>query len=331
MSISVGCVIICVLAYLISVGGFSIIHTFEKYVWITGFVLECVLVGQAAPHIDANMPSSWTGLELNAAFLTFMAISFAYAAAWCSTAADYFVNYRSTTPAWQIFSLVYAGMTISTVFVLSVGACVGNAALAYGPWETALTDHGMGGLMAVIYHPTGFSKFALVIATFTILGIAVASSYSAGLAAQLVGDYFHAVPRLIWSFLAMLAALLLSVAGQNHLSTIISNFCSLLGYWAVCFAVILCLEDQWFRRGEGYDLHAWDNPKDLPLGAAAVTTLIVGYLVGALLGMDQTWFVGPVAKAFGGIGGDMGIYLCFALSIVLYWPLRTLEKRMTKR
>jgi purine-cytosine permease-like protein len=78
-------------------------------------------------------------------------------------------------------------------------------------------------------------------------------------------------------------------------------------------------------------LHAWDNPKDLPLGAAAVTTLIVGYLVGALLGMDQTWFVGPVAKAFGGIGGDMGIYLCFVLSILLYWPLRTFEKRTSKR
>lgn len=331
MTIDVGCVIVCLVAYLVSVGGFGIIQTFEKYMWIAAFILECVLVGQAAPHIATDTPSSWSGLPLSAAFLTFLAISFAYAAAWCSTASDYYCNYRSTTPRWKIFTLTYAGLTLSTVFTLTIGACVGNAALAYAPWTDAYDSHGLGGLMGEIYHPRGWSKLALVFSTFTVLGTVVASNYSAGLAAQLVGDYFHAVPRLVWSFLAVVATLILAVAGHDHLSTIISNFCSLLGYWSVCFAVILFLEDQWFRRRDGYDVHAWDSPKDLPVGIAALVTLIVGYLVGALLGMDQTWFVGPVAKSFGGIGGDVGIYLCFVISIVMYWPLRTIEKKMAGR
>lgn len=331
MTIDVGCVIVCIISYLVSVGGYGIIHTFEKYMWIAAFILECVLVGQTAPHIATDVPSSWSGLSLSAAFLTFMAISFAYAAAWCSTAADYYCNYHSTTPAWKIFTLTYTGLSISTIFTLTVGACVGNAAFTYTPWTDVYEAHGLGGLMGQIYHPHGWSQFALVISTFTVLGTLVASNYSAGLAAQLVGDYFHAVPRLIWSFLAMAAALILAVAGHDHLSTILSNFCSLLGYWSVCFAVIVFLEDQWFRRRDGYDLHAWDNAKSLPVGIAAVVTLIAAYLVGALLGMDQTWYVGPIAKAFGGIGGDVGIYLCFVLSIVLYWPLRTIEKRMARR
>lgn len=331
LSINVGCVIVCVVGYLVSVGGFGIIHTFEKYMWIAAFVLECVLVGQAAPHIDANGPSSWAGLELSAAFLTFLAISFAYAAAWSSTTADYYCNYRVDTPSWKIFWLVYAGLAVSTIFTLTVGACMGNAVFAYEPWTEVFEEHGFGGAMGAIFHPRGWSRFALVISTFTVLGSIVAGNYSAGLAAQLVGDHFHAVPRLIWSFLAMLAALILALAGHNSLSTILSNFCSLLGYWSVCFAVIVCMEDQWFRRRDGYDLSVWDTPKALPLGVAAVVTLLASYLIGALLGMDQTWFVGPVAKAFGGIGGDVGIYMCFALSIVLYFPLRTFEKKKMGR
>ncbi|KIW32428.1 uncharacterized protein PV07_03977 [Cladophialophora immunda] len=331
MSINVGCVIVCVIGYLVSVGGFGIIHTFEKYMWIAAFVLECVLVGQAAPRISPETPSSWSGLELSAAFLTFLAISFAYAAAWCSTTADYYCNYRTTTPRWKIFALTYAGLSLSTIFALTIGACVGNAIFTYEPWLEIFEAHGLGGVMGEIYHPRGWSRFALVISTFTVLGSIVAGNYSAGLAAQLVGDHFHAIPRLIWSFLAMLAALILALAGHDSLSTILSNFCSLLGYWSVCFAVIVFLEDQWFRRRDGYDLDLWDSPKALPLGIAAVVTLVAGYLVGALLGMDQTWFVGPIAKSFGGIGGDVGIYLCFVLSIVLYWPLRTIEKKRTGR
>lgn len=331
MTIDVGCVIICLISYLVSLGGFGVIHTFEKYMWIVAFILECVLVGQTVPHMATDAPSEWSGLELSAAFLTFMAISFAYAAAWCSTASDYYCNYLSTTPRWQIFTLTYVGLSLSTIFTLTVGACVGNAAFAYTPWTDAYNVHGLGGLMGEIYRPSGWSKFALIMSTFTVLGTVVASNYSAGLAAQLVGDYFHAVPRLIWSFLAMGAALALAVAGHDHLSDLISNFCSLLGYWSVCFAVILFLEDQWFRRIDGYDVHVWDSPKGLPVGIAAVLTLIIGYCVGAVLGMDQTWFVGPIAKAFGGIGGDVGTYLCFAISIVVYWPLRTVEKRITKR
>ena len=331
MTIDVGCIIVCAVSAVITLAGFGLIHTFEKYTWIAAFILECVLLGQTAPHISSNAPSSYTGIELSGAFLTFMAICFSYAAAWSSTASDYYCNYRSTTPLWQIFTLTYVGLTISTVFTLTVGACVGNAAFSYAPYTATYDAHGLGGLMGEIYHPYGWSKFALVISTFTVLGVVIASEYSSGLAAQLVGDYFHAVPRLIWSFIAVVAALVLAVAGHNHLSDLISDFTSLLGYWSICFAVVLFIEDQWFRRHDGYDLQAWDSPKGLPVGVAAVSTLIIGYCVGAPLGMDQTWFVGPIAKAFGGIGGDVGTFLCFAISIVVYLPSRTIEKKLTGR
>lgn len=281
--------------------------------------------------MNVNTPSQWSGLALAAAFLTYLAISFSYAAAWASCAADYYCNYRSTTPRWKIFTVTYAGLSVSTSVTLVLGACIGNAIFNYTPWTTTYDLHGLGGAIGDISHPNGWSKFVLVMSTFTVIGAAVACNYSSGLCAQLIGDHFHAVPRLVWSFLAMLAAMVLSIAGQAHLSALISDFCGLLGYWAICFSVVLFIEDQWFRRRDGYNLEAWDTASLLPLGLAAVSSLAISYCVGGVLGMDQTWFVGPIARSFGGIGGDVGIYLCFVISIVTYWPLRTIEKRYVKR
>ena len=154
---------------------------------------------------------------------------------------------------------------------------------------------------------------------------------NSGLSIQLLGHYFHAVPRLIWSLLFAIVVAVLAIAGQQHLSTIVSNFVSLLGYWTVSFTVILLLEDQWFRRQDGYNLFVWDSPGKLPIGVAAVFSLLAGYLAGGLPGMAQTWYVGPIAAKFSTDGGDVGIYLSFAITVVVYFITRTLEKKIFGR
>ena len=184
------------------------------------------------------------------------------------------------------------GVTLPTIFVTVIGAALGNAAITvgYGPWATAYHDHDLGGLIREIYHPLGWSKFALVMLMFTVLGNNIAIFYSSGLSIQLLGHYFHAVPRFMWSLLVALVIGILAVVGKNHLSTIVSNFVSLLGYWTISFTFILLVEDQWFRRREGYNLSAWDTPSKLPWGLAAVMSLLAGYLAGGVTGMAQTWY-----------------------------------------
>ena len=214
-----------------------------------------------------------------------------------------------------------------------IGAALGNAALtvAYPPYADAYTDHGLGGLIREIYHPVGWSKFALVILMFSVIGNNLAANYSSGLSLQLLGHWFHAVPRFIWSFLFALVVAVLAIAGKDHLSTIVSNFVSLLGYWTVSFTLILLIEDKWFRRFEGYNLSAWDQPSKLPWGAAAVLSLLIGYLAGGVTGMAQTWYIGPIAAKFGGYGGDVGVFLSGVFTLITYPPLRMLEKKYTGR
>jgi purine-cytosine permease-like protein len=292
LTITVGCVIVAVISYVVSVFGFAIIHTYEKYAWIIAFILVCVLLGQAAPHVS-NVPALDTGLGLAGSFLSFLAINFSSASGWCSIAADYYCNYPAKTNFWKIFGLTLAGVTLPTTFVTVVGACLGNAALsvAYGPYNDAYEGHGLGGLIREVYHPIGWSKFCLVMLMFSVLGNNIAINYSSGLSMQLLGHYFHAVPRLVWSLLVALVVAILAIAGKNHLSIIVSNFVSLLGYWTISFTFILLLEDKGFRRHEGYNLSAWDQPSKLPLGAAAVLALLSGYLAGGVTRMAQTWCV----------------------------------------
>src|SRR5271156_676683 len=154
MTIAVGCVIVAVISYLVSVFGFAIIHTYEKYSWIMAFILSCVLLGQAAPHVS-NVPALDTGLGLAGSFLSFLAINFSSASGWCSIAADYYCNYPAKTKFWKIFGLTLAGVTLPTSFITVVGACLGNAALsvAYGPYNDAYEAHGLGGLIREVYHP----------------------------------------------------------------------------------------------------------------------------------------------------------------------------------
>jgi purine-cytosine permease-like protein len=334
MPIEVGCIIISVIAYVISVFGFAIIHTYEKYSWIVTVIIMIILISQVGNKVDASVPAEDVGLGLAGSFLSFLAINFSSASGWCSIASDYYCNYPAKTKSWKIFALTFFGIIIPTIFVTSIGACLGNAAissqidpdlgLAYGAG-------GLGGLLRQSFHPLGFSKFLLVILAFSVLGNNVAVNYSSGLSLQLLGHYFHAIPRFIWSFLNALVIAVLAIAGREHLSTIVSNFVSLLGYWTVSFTFILLIEDKVFRRHEGYNLIAWDSPKLLPWGTAAVLALLSGYLAGGVTGMSQTWYIGPIAAKFGGFGGDVGVYLSAVFTIVVYFPARWYERKRTGR
>ncbi|RFU30317.1 hypothetical protein B7463_g6000, partial [Scytalidium lignicola] len=331
MTIAVGCVIISVVSYVVSIFGFAIIHTYEKYAWIGSTILMCVLIGQAAPYVHPSIPAEDTGLGLSGSFLSFLAINFSSASGWCSIASDYYCNYPANTKSWKIFFLTLFGISFPTIFVTTIGACLGNAAVSAADLNpilgAAYEDHGLGGLIREVYHPIGWSKFALVIITFSVVGNNVAVLYSSGLSMQLFGHYFHAIPRFIWSFLCVLVLAILAIAGRQHLSTIVSNFVSLLGYWTVSFTFILMIEDKFFRRKEGYNLHIWDDPKKLPWGIAAVLALLSGYLAGGVTGMAQTWYIGPIAAKFGGFGGDVGIYLSGVITLLVYPIARYYERK----
>ena len=82
----------------------------------------------------------------------------------------------------------------------------------------------------------------------------------------------------------------------------------------------------------GYVLKEYDQAKRLPPGFAAVTGFCFG-VIGAVMGMSQLWFIGPIGKMIGlpEHGGDVGFELAFAFAAIAYTVTRYFEKRHFKR
>lgn len=117
----------------------------------------------------------------------------------------------------------------------------------------------------------------------------ICNIYSSALSIQLLGQHFIAIPRFVLCTIISLVIFALAYSGRYVLEEILNDLLSILGYWTLAFALIIFIEDFWFRpRLGGYDLSAWQDPKLLPVGLAGTVSLLIG--IGfSFLGMDQTW------------------------------------------
>lgn len=169
----------------------------------------------------------------------------------------------------------------------------------------------------------------------------IPNTYSAALSIQALGRPFAVVPRFFWVILVFVVYTVAGVAGREHFSAILSNFLSILSYWTAFFIVIVAEEHFIFRRKGGplggYNLADWDNPSKyvslvqsgcrtvvltwrldaflpfacrLPIGIAGLSACCFG-IAGAVVGMSQVWYTGPIGKLAGAtVGADLGFEVC---------------------
>jgi purine-cytosine permease-like protein len=124
----------------------------------------------------------------------------------------------------------------------------------------------------------------------------------------------------------------LAIGGRQKLNTYLQDFLSLLGYWCTSYAVILFEEHYVFRKGnfDNYDLEGWNDPARLPVGLGASVAFALG-VVAWCVGMDETWFIGPLAKLIGDYGGDVANEFTFVVTALTYMPARYLELKYIGR
>ncbi|OLL23524.1 Purine-cytosine permease fcyB [Neolecta irregularis DAH-3] len=100
----------------------------------------------------------------------------------------------------------------------------------------------------------------------------------------------------------------IALVGAQHFNDALTNMLGLIAYWTSIYTCIVLEEHLIFRSRYGYQLDDWNTPSRLPVGIAAGVSSIVG-VIGAVLGMQQPWFTGPIAKLIGSPGGDIGFEL----------------------
>lgn len=336
ISIAVGIVIIACISFAVSFVGLRAILIYEKYAWIIFFIIFLIIYGQTGKYANELLPPAENGVALSGqalsgTVLTLLAIYYGSSASWCSMASDYYVHYPVNVNRWKVFFMTTFGIAIPTSFGMIAGACVASAFTIKPEWADA-EQRGLGFLIVKMLHPRGFADFLLVVFIFSGINTNIISLYSSAISCQQFARPCMRVPRFIWTILCFGVMLALGLAGGNHLLTYLQDFLSLLGYWCTSYFTIVFTEHVVFRKGDfaNYNLEGWNDPNVLPHGIAAASAFAMG-VVAWVLGMNETWFVGPLSALIGPFGGDVGNEFTLIVTLLTFLPIRYWElKRFGK-
>jgi len=326
-----GIIIIAACTFLITLFGYKVVHIYEMYSWIPCFIIFLIVLGEFAHsgkfvNIDMGSGSAEAG-----SVLSFAASVFGFATGWTSYAADYTVYQPVGTSRLKVFCWVYAGLIFPLLFTEMLGLAVTTATVNDPTFEAMYQSDHIGGLLgAVLFGPLGrFGKFCVVVLALSIIGNNCPNIYSLSFSLQILGRWTQRVPRFLWTFIGTLVYVAIAIPGYNNFEAALENFMLLIGYWLAIYEGISLPEHIIFKRGfSGYAPEIYDQPSKLPPGLAAVGAFCFG-IFGAVMGMAQVWFVGPIGKKIGNpmFGGDVGFELAFTFACITYCIFRPLEKK----
>jgi purine-cytosine permease-like protein len=276
----------------------------RSYVWAPTVLTLFILIGVAGPKFDIYTPSVGSGAVLVGNRLSYFFLTASGPLGWTSAAADYYAYYPPQTSKWMVFAMTAGGMIFGKLFIESLGIGLGSSLSTNADLAAAFKSHGVGALIVEAYAPLGnFGKFCAVILAVCVTANNIPGTYAAALNWQMFGRWFAKVPQPIWSTVTVIIYLVCAIGGRNHLFTIFTNFLSIIGYWTVGWVAMTIEEQVIFRRMSGYDWSMWNVKSALPVGYAAFVGFGVGW-VGAVMGMYQTYYTGPIAKMVGS-GADV--------------------------
>ncbi|KAH8813146.1 purine-cytosine permease-like protein [Xylogone sp. PMI_703] len=329
-----GIIVIAAATFFITLFGYKIVHTYERWSWIPCFIIFMIVLGEFAHSGNFNNIPMGKGKAEAGAVLSFAASVFGFATGWTSYAADYTVYQPVGRSRRSVFIWTFGGLIFPLLFCEMLGAAVATAMVNNQAYADGYSESGIGGLLAAVLFPPlgGFGKFCLVILALSIIANNCPNIYSVSLSLQLLARFTQHVPRFIWTFVGTLVYCAIAIPGYSHFESVLENFMLVIGYWLAIYEGISLSEHFIFKRGFGgyHPEHYLDKNKQPP-GLAASLAFCFG-VMGAVLGMAQVWFTGPIGKLCGTeFGGDVGFELAFSFAAISFIVLRSIEKSYFKR
>lgn len=317
-----GILIIAALTTWISIYGYKYVHRYERFAWIPMLFIFSAIFFVSAPNFRFVGPSV-SGVKQLAAFVSFGGAIYGFATGWSSYAADYNVNQPEDTPPKRVFQLTFLGVFIPCVLLETLGLALTTVA--------AFKGKGGGELFAAAVTPMGlFGALLLVLLALSVVANNIPNHYSFALSMQLLLDRFQRIDRTIWTLIGAMIYVAIALSAATNFDRTLKSFLLLIGYWLGPWSIILILEHFVFRRGQ-YNVEDWDEPSELPIGWAAIASMVIG-LLGVFLGAAQQKFVGLIAGLVNPpLGMDVGFELGIIFAGITYYFLRQIELKISQR
>lgn len=332
-----GCLILVILTILVTFFGYNAIHNVEKWSWIADLAVFIAIIARFAMddvfldgiYDEAGNYETWgSGTTFTGDVLSFGGTIFGFAAGWTTYAADYTVYMKSDSNPYKIFFFVLAGLCVPLIFTLALGAACITGVKTSTRYSDYYTDSSVGGLVYVILVDESLHKFGeflcVIIALSTVCNN-IPNMYSIALGAQALWSKFAKVPRVVWTLVGNGLTLAICIPGYYHFESVVDNFMNLIGYYLAIYDAISLTEHFVFRKGfGGYNIEDYDDLSKLNPGYAGAFAFCCG-AAGVVVGMDQTWYAGPIASKIGDYGADIGFELGASFAFVGYMVSRPLE------
>ncbi|EAW07746.1 putative purine-cytosine permease [Aspergillus clavatus NRRL 1] len=329
VSVVVGIIIVALASWAMATFGMRIFQIYERFAWLPQLLTFCVLAGSAEPFFNFHTVSVGSSEDIKAKRLGFFSLCFSSALSWTPSAADYYVYYPPTVKLWKTWCVTTVGGCAAMIISLLLGVGLGTGVASNSDWQ-ALYDGTPGSLLMAGYDRLGvFGKICAFVNVLTVVSNNAPGAYSMALNFQMLGDFWLKIPLPVFTIASTVIYAGCAIGGRNFLYQIFKNFLPLIGYWIIIWFTIAVEQDVLFNRCKGYDWTAWNDPRKLPVGVAAGVSFLVGW-AGAIVGMNQVYYVGPIASAIAG-GADLGIWLGIGFTAVAFPPLRFLELKILGR
>jgi NCS1 nucleoside transporter family len=328
-----GILIIALSTLLITTFGYRLVHAYERWSWIPVLVIFCIVAGEFGTSGKfANLPIM-AGKAGAGAVLSFAASVFGFSTGWTSMASDYAVYQPETRPRRTVFLWTFGGLIFPLLFTELLGVAVMTAYAVDKGYAEAYDNNHIGGVLAMVLVPrlAAFGRFCLAVLALSIIANNCPNIYSVSLSLQVLAGQTQRIPRFVWPAIATAVYVAISVPGYSKFEEVLENFMLLIGYWLAIYEGIALTEHFVFRRSSGYVVDDYATPGNLPPGYSALCAFLFG-VMGAALGMAQSWYIGPIGKLCGAeFGGDVGFELAFGFSAVAYLVLRSVERQWFRR
>ncbi|KAK1830004.1 permease for cytosine/purines, uracil, thiamine, allantoin-domain-containing protein [Podospora conica] len=322
--------IIALAVLLVSLLGYPAVIAYERWAGIPLIAYLVITITFLLPP-TAFTPSPPPSVPPPAAgILAYTSTIFGASAGWALFAADYSVYQPACAPFRGVFAWTFAGVYLPLALPQLLGAAVATGVVSDAAVRAAYDAGGVGGVLSQTLVPRlgrGGAGVCLVVLAGSVVGNNCPVVYSAGLGCQVVGEWGRRVPRFVWAVVGTGVCLAVGIPGYEGFMGWLSGFLMVFSYWVAIYVAVAGVEHFVFRRGEGgYEVGGETDRGRLPPGWAMAGAVGFGVL-GTVLGMAQSWWVGPVGRLCGGAeGGDVGIEMAMGFTAVVYVVLRRLEK-----